>query len=231
VGVHKGFEGDLSPGQCRAPAGDFSLAKLEPIGQLQQRRVRFAGDDVGDGLHIDVGDAIDSDPAGTRIHIECEVGGLSQGWILRRAHLCIDEPHRLHLVGVLPGHDPLQRGGLRLGRGGIDHQLHLAVALADRAGPMIDPGCAQTCQVGVSVMAALDVKNDGRLAITAVWQDAELAGAAEIAVAIGQFQTVNFPRCRLVFLLIFVMLKCSVGVVSFARLTRVVHCFQLWKEA
>lgn len=59
----------------------------------------------------------------------------------------------------------------------------------------MDARGAQTRQIGIAMMATVDLEDDRRLAIASVGQNAELAGTTETAVAVGQSEAVDFPGC------------------------------------
>jgi len=66
----------------------------------------------------------------------------------------------------------------------------------NRAGPVVHASGADPGKVSVAVMAGLNVIDDNSFTVAMGGKNAELARAAEIAVAIGQLFSLNCPFCH-----------------------------------
>src|SRR5205823_1653572 len=87
-----------------------------------------------------------------------------------------------------------ERLALRVARALVDHRLHGATALVDRARPGVEVERAEAVQADVAEMAFIDAERHHRAAITVLRQGVELAGAAVIAVAVDEMRTFDAPR-------------------------------------
>ena len=74
----------------------------------------------------------------------------------------------------------------------VDERDSLALAFVNRSRPAEDPGNLEAREVGIAVMALVDVHGEHRLAPAFVGQAAELAVAAVFAIAVGQLPA---PEC------------------------------------
>src|SRR5881409_229967 len=75
----------------------------------------------------------------------------------------------------------------------VDDGLHDAMALVDGTGPSYGDCHVEAVQFGCAMMSLVDSEEADRPAIAISWKRIELAWAAIGAIAIVEFQAMNFP--------------------------------------
>src|SRR5690349_221360 len=148
---------------------------------------------VEDRLAAPFGDAFDHDAAPSCRNVGLKIDLRKD----RRMHLfkcgSKNAENRCAGLGVLAGEDAEQRSALELGRPLIYHHGGFALSFVNGSRPAEDADKLQAIELGLSVLASLDLHARHRLTIAMGGQTVELTRTAVGAIAVDELAPMNRP--------------------------------------
>jgi hypothetical protein len=148
---------------------------------------------VLDRFSVTFGDARYTQSACTGVDIHLEVNWCENGVVKLLKGGGKNLENGCSGFGVLTRKDAKERFPLGFGCLLVNDHRGLTSTFVDGAGPTKDAGKSNTVQLGVAVIALIDLHADNSLAKSVRWEGIELARAAVGAIAVGKLAGLYHP--------------------------------------